>query len=152
MSLPRTKALDLTHFPLVLVTIPGSVDSSYAEVLEEDHRALFATRARYVSVSDSSRVTSMPDAKTRQRMAEWAKSSEALLRTWQVANALVVPTSLVRAGLSAIHWFAPPPVPTAIETELPAALAFVHRHARAAGLVTVGIEAYARASGVSLPL
>lgn len=140
----ETRALDLTHFPLVVVVIPAKIDATYADLLEADHKVLFAKRARYVSISDSSRVLGMPDAKTRQRMGEWAKSHEGDLKRWQVANAIVVPSSLVRAGLSAIHWFAPPPVPTCIETGMATALAFLRAEAEKAKLSTLGIDAYTR--------
>lgn len=150
MALPKTKALDLTHFPLVVVNLPSKIDASYAEVLEEDHRALFATRSRYVSVSDTTSVVGMPDARARQRMGEWAKSHEDDLKRWQVANALLVPSAVIRAGLSAIHWFAPPPVPTAIETDFGAALTFLRGHADRAGLSTLGIDAFARQRQIRL--
>ena len=139
-----TRALDLTHFPLVVVVIPAKLDPSYAELLEADHKVLFAKRARYVSISDSTRVVGMPDAKTRQRMGVWAKSHEDDLKRWQLANAIVVGSSLVRAALSAVHWFAPPPVPTRIETDVATALAFLRAEAEKAKLTTVGIDEYAR--------
>jgi hypothetical protein len=75
-------------------------------------------------------------------MGEWAKSHEDDLKQWQVANALVVNSTLVRGGLSASHWFAPPPVPTAVETHLSAALAFLRKHAELASLSTLGLSAY----------
>lgn len=148
MSLPKTQALDLTYLPLVVTRLPAKVDLSYAEVLESDHRALFALRARYVSITDTTPVSGLPDARARQRMGEWAKSHEDDLRRWQVANALVVPSSVVRAGLQAIHWFAPPPVPTVVETDLATCLAFLRQHAEANGLALAGLDAYARGSSL----
>lgn len=145
MTPPKTQALDLTYLPLVVVLLPPRVDNSYAKVLEHDHRVLFGLRDRYVSITDTSLVAGLPDAKTRQRMAEWAKSHEEDLKRWQVANALIVPSPVVRAGLQAVHWFAPPPVPTAVETERKTSLDFLRRHAAAAGLSTAGLDAFAQA-------
>lgn len=145
----KTTALDLTHFPLVVVVLPARIDRSFAEVLENDHRVLFGMRSRYVSFTDTTAVAAMPDATTRQRVAEWAKSHEAELRRVQVANALLVPNAVIRAGLSAIHWFAPPPVPTAIETDPAACLSFLRHQALAAGLTDAGFDTFQRSSNAS---
>lgn len=142
--------LDLSFFPLVLVVIPNKVDQSYADLLEADHRVLFAKYTRYVSLSDASLVSGVPDAVTRRRLGEWAKSHEADLRQWQVANAIIVPSRVTRAGLSAIHWLAPPPVPTTVEIELAQGLAFLKRAARAEKMSTAGIDAFAAARRLDL--
>lgn len=150
MIQPATQALDLTHFPLVVLVLPPTIDGTYADVLEHDTRLLLARRERYVSVSDAYSVSALPDAKTRKQMGEWTKSHEDDFRRWQVANALLVGSSLVRAGISAIHWLAPPPVPTAVETDLAVGLEFLRGHAKRAGVSTSGIEAFARARQVRL--
>jgi hypothetical protein len=144
MLLPTTKVLDLRYFPLVTLALPATLDMSYADLLEHDTRALFALRRRYVSISDSSGVVGMPEAKTRKRMAEWAKSHEDAFRHWQVANVLIVNSTIVRAGISAIHWLAPPPVPTRVETDWGVGLAFLRQHAQEEGLDTTGLSAFAQ--------
>jgi hypothetical protein len=148
MRLPETKTMDMTHFPLVVLVVPPAVDGAYVEALGADTVSLLAMRAKYVTVSDTTAVAGMTDAKTRRRIGEWNKSLEAEFKRWQVANALYVVSGLVRAGLSAVHWFAPPPVPTVVETHLGAALDFVRGHAVLAGLDPTGIDAYARQRGV----
>jgi hypothetical protein len=145
MIRPQTKALDLTHFPLVVLVLPPTLDSSYADVLEADTQAVLGMRAQYVSVSDATGVSGMSDAKTRKRMGEWAKSREDDFKRWQVANALYVGSGIVRAGISAVHWFAPPVVPTVVETDLGVALDFLRGHAARAGIDTAGVDAYALA-------
>lgn len=144
MALPKTKALDLTHFPLVVLILPPTMDASYADILEDDTKTVLSLRTKYVSVSDATSVAGMSDAKTRKRMGEWAKSREDDFKRWQVANALYVGSSIVRAGISAVHWFAPPVVPTVVETDLGVALDFLRGHAARAGLATDGIDAFAR--------
>lgn len=141
--LPKTKAIDVTHFPLVVLILPPTMDGSYADVLEEDTKAILSARTKYVSVTDTAAVAGMTDAKTRKRMGEWAKSREEDFKRWQAANALVVGSAIVRAGISAVHWFAPPAVPTLVETDFAAALAFLRGHAVRVGIPTDGIDAFA---------
>lgn len=143
MLLPVTKVIDLKYFPLVVLVLPPQLDMSYADLLEHDTRAIFTLRSRYVSITDSSAVAGMPDAKTRTRMGDWAKSHEDEFRRWQVANALMVSSAIVRAGISAIHWLAPPPVPTVVETDWAVALAFLRKHAEQDALDTTGLTAFA---------
>lgn len=135
MIMVRPSVLDLRLFPLVLLELPERIDGSYVAALEEAHRALYARSARYVSFTDARRVNALPDAVSRKRLAEWTKDQESSLKRWQVANVLVVSSGLVRAGLAAIHWVAPPAVPTAVETDPVAGASFLTRKAADAGLV-----------------
>ncbi|MCA9576929.1 MAG: hypothetical protein R3B40_26105 [Polyangiales bacterium] len=144
MPLPKTKAIDVQYFPLIVLTLPATLDVGYADILEHDTRAIFTLRERYVSITDSSAVSGMPDATVRKRMGDWAKSHEDNFRRWQTANALVVRSSIVRAGISAIHWLAPPPVPTVVETDWAPALAFLRKHAEAQGLDTNPLAVFER--------
>ena len=143
---PRS-ALDFSRFPLVVLDLPSTIDVGMVDQLEADHRLLFSRGSKYVSLCDTRRVTSLPDAKARKRIGEWVKSHESEFARWQVANALIVSSSMVRAGLAAIHWFAPPPIPTCVEVERGAAEAFLETHAKRAGLVLPGLATVSVASG-----
>ena len=148
--MPKTQVTDLQDFPLVAMTLPSTVNMGYADVLEHDTRAVFSLRRRYVSITDSRAVIGMPDAKTRKRMGEWARSHEDDFRRWQVANVIVVNSVLVRAGLSAVHWLAPPPVPTLVATDWETGLVFLHKHALEQGVDTAGLRAFAERQRIQL--
>lgn len=102
---------NLERFPLVVVTFPPRLDVAAADAFIEGQRAVLARRALHVNLYDASAVTSMPDAAMRRRLVEFTHESELASKRYNVASVLVVQSTVVRAGITAIHWLAPPPTP-----------------------------------------
>jgi hypothetical protein len=84
----------------------------------------------------------MPSARTRVALGEWAKRTESRLVGVQAANALVISQGLARGALTAIHWIAPPRVPTLVCATLEEGVRFLEPHALAAGLPTEMLARY----------
>jgi hypothetical protein len=141
--MPSPLALDTRHWPLVTLTLPSDMADLDLEGLGRSQDAVFARREKYVSLTDTSSVASVPNAKVRSRIAEWTKSIEPLSKRYQVANALVVPNPLVRGVLTAVHWLAPPVVPTLVCATVGEGLAFLVEHAKTAGLAIEPITRFA---------
>ncbi|MCU0656905.1 MAG: hypothetical protein MUF64_17115 [Polyangiaceae bacterium] len=134
--------LDTTFWPLVTVELPALVDDIDVEALAREQEAIFARGARYVSLLDATLVSSIPSARTRTALGEWAKRTEARLVGVQAANALVIPQGLARGAITAIHWIAPPKVPTMVCATVEEGLRFLEPHALAAGLRTDMLARY----------
>jgi hypothetical protein len=66
-----------------------------------------------------------------------------LLVRYQVANALIVKSAIVRAALQAVHWFAPPAMPTIVTARLAEGARFLLGTATERGL-ELGAVARAR--------
>lgn len=126
--------IDLECFPVVVLTFPESFDDADMDGFYRVHEQMLRRRERYVSISDFSRVRAMPKATDRQRLAEWAKNEEPRFKQFQVANALVFTSPMLRAGLQAVHWLAPPPVPTAVVGTVAEGIDFLEKELRRVGL------------------
>ncbi len=125
--------LDTTRFPVVVLSFPENIDDVDMDGFFRLHDQMLKRRERYVSISDFSRVRSMPKATERQRLAEWAKHEEPRLKQFQLANALVFTSPMLRAGLQAVHWLAPPPVPTAVVGTMAEGIDFLEKELRRSG-------------------
>src|SRR5262245_36844043 len=60
------------------------------------------------------RGSEMPPAKLRKDISVWTKAQETYLQRVQIANVLVIPSTVIRMGVQAVQWFAPPPCPTIV--------------------------------------
>jgi hypothetical protein len=131
------------HWPLVTLELPPDMADLDLGTLSRSQDDVFARRQKYVSITDASAVASLPGAKVRGAIADWAKGIEPMAKRYQVANALVVPNPLARGVLTAVHWLAPPIVPTLVCATMGEGLAFLVEHAARAGLDTEPITRFA---------
>src|SRR5688572_16705684 len=67
-------------------------------------------------------------AKLRKDISVWTKSHEAYLTRVQIANVLVIPSAIIRMGVQAIQWFAPPPCPTVVVDSVAEGEPFLRDH------------------------
>lgn len=131
---PRESILDASKFPLVIFRLPSVVEVATVDTLEREQEQLFQRGRHFVSMVDLREVSAVPTATVRKRIGEWAKSIEGKSARYQLANALVVESTLIRAALSAVHWLAPPPVPTKVFATDAEAFAFLRSHLERAGI------------------
>lgn len=141
--MPTPLTLRTEHWPLVTLELPPDMSVLDLAPLTRSRQEVFARRERYVSITDASAVASLPGAKVRSAIADWAKSIEPMAKRFQVANALVVPNPLARGVLTAVHWLAPPIVPTLVCATMGEGLAFLVEHAARAGLDTAPLTRFA---------
>lgn len=125
--------LDTSRFPVVVLSFPESFDEADMDGFFRLHDQMLKRRERYVSIADFSRVRAMPKPTDRQRLAEWAKNEEPRFKLFQLANALVFTSPMLRAGLQAVHWLAPPPVPTAVVGTMAEGIDFLEKELRRGG-------------------
>lgn len=124
----------MSSWPLLVIEVSGDMSRVDMRQLARDQEELVSRNERYVTMTDLSDVTNVPDARTRGELAAWMHAVERDTLRLQVANVLVVSSTLVRHVLTALHWLAPPPVPTAVVATRAEAIAYLVPHARRAGL------------------
>lgn len=131
---PRPSVVDSSRFPLVILQLPSTIDAATIEQLTREQAKVFERGRQFVSIVDLRRVSSVPNATVRQRLGDYTRSIEAPSQRYQLANAIVIDNPLIRAALSAIHWIAPPPVPTQVVATREAGLDFLRKHLDRAGI------------------
>ncbi len=102
---------DARAWPLVVSTLPTIVDDDTVQRLVDGHREVFARRERFVHIGDLRQLRTLPNARIRQRLADWTKSIEGESARYNVGSALVVPNAVVRGGLTALSWLYKPVSP-----------------------------------------
>ncbi len=141
--------LDTTHWPLVTLVLPADVATLDLDQLTEDQNAIFAREGRYVSLVDGSAVSKFPNGVVRRHFADWTERNRPRLRRWQAADSLIVPNSLGRGMLTAVHWLSPPAVPTKVVGTMEEAIVFLREHLADEGLDTAPLDSFAAARGIA---
>lgn len=102
--------VDDSAFPLVIVALPsGWTDAEWDAYLAR-MRTYPERRTRYVTLTDA-RGAGAPTAAQRKRAAEVMAADQEVSKRFNVANALVFDSAILRGMVTAITWITPPPVP-----------------------------------------
>ena len=120
--------------PLIITTFWGkATDAEYAAYLDEMTAIIERTRhqpQRQVVINDTTRWLNS-NAVQRRMQADWMLKYDAEMRFKTAGVAFVITSSLVRAGLNAIFWFAPLPCPHKIVATLEEAVAWAEEALKA---------------------
>ncbi len=127
-------SFDLAHWPLVVLRLPPRIGEAEVASLARAQEEIFQRRERYVSLTDTTAVVGLPDARVRSAIGQWLQTIEERAKRYQVANALVIASPLTRGALTAVHWLAPPPVPTTVCATVREGARYLEEHARRARL------------------
>jgi hypothetical protein len=102
-----------TAWPVVLMVCPPELSSGWLEALDAGFAAAFAREQPFAVLADTSRMTSIPSARDRARMAEWASKPAhiELQKRYCVGTATIVQNALMRGTMQAIFWLYTPPAP-----------------------------------------
>jgi hypothetical protein len=102
--------VDESSFPLVVVSLPAEWSDAEWDAYLAQMRRFPTRRERYVTLTDA-RGAGTPSAAQRKRAAEVMAEDAALSKRFNVANALVFESAILRGMVTAITWLTPPPVP-----------------------------------------
>lgn len=105
--------VDSSSWPLVRVTYIDSVDDARFDAYVREQAALLERREPYVILFDATE-SGMPNARQRQRMAEYSRDHEEELRRYCKRGVFVIPNSVIRGALTAILWVQPLPFPHSV--------------------------------------
>jgi hypothetical protein len=124
---------DDSHWPLLLLRLPGTLSSQGHEACLADFTRYLGRGEKFALLVDLARVGLVP-LDQRWRQVEWFSEHELTLRQLLLGTAVVVTAPVVRLSISAILYFKPLPLPLATFTHLNAAEAWATDRIRDAGL------------------
>ena len=101
--------VDTQRWPLVVVRYPAEMTEAEWNAQADDLDAVLERGARFVLLSDASRVVNAPSAKQRRFAAERIRARRDEWARYCAGAAFVSPSPLVRGVMTAINWASPPP-------------------------------------------
>jgi len=141
--------VDDRHFPLVVNIIPERIRAEQLPAFFAKSEAVLRRRQPYVTITDATACRELPNAMVRKALADWSKEFDPLMKQYTLGSAIVITSPLVRGGLTALFWLAPPPYPQQVVPTLPEAIDVVSRFYTASGRpLPQGFRDYADEAGV----
>lgn len=136
--------VDDRYFPLVVNIIPERIHAEHLPAFFAKSEAILRRGQPYVTISDTTACRELPNAVVRKALADWSKAFEPLMKRHTVGSAIVITSPLMRGGLTALFWLAPPPYPQQVVATLTEAIDTVSRYYTAAGhALPEGFRTYA---------
>lgn len=118
--------LDTTASPVLLVRFDGVVDDdTFARYISE-LRAFVAGHPRYAVLLDAT-TAGVPTASQRRMQTDYIKADIDILRRKCAGGAFVIPSPVVRGGLTAMMWVQQLPFPWTLVPDVAAAQAWCRR-------------------------
>ncbi|MDH4282485.1 MAG: hypothetical protein OEV36_07525 [Myxococcales bacterium] len=102
---------DVSLWPLVLVSLPATLQLDDVSYLQESYEHVFAAPRRHALVVDTTPLENIPDATLRRRMKEFEDSRRPIIREKNIGSGIVLSNSLVRGAFTALRWISPQPAP-----------------------------------------
>lgn len=102
---------DVSLWPLVLVSMPPSIELDDIVYLQESYEHVFAAPRRHALIVDTSTLEKIPDATLRRRMKEFEDGRRPIIREKNIGSAIVLSNSLARGAYTALRWISPQPAP-----------------------------------------
>lgn len=102
---------DVSLWPLVLVSMPPSIQLDDIVYLQESYEHVFAAPTRHALIVDTSTLEKIPDATLRRRMKEFEDGRRPIIREKNIGSAIVLSNSLARGAYTALRWISPQPAP-----------------------------------------
>jgi hypothetical protein len=98
-------------WPFVISVIPPELTEEFFIRYFAKQTAILERKQGWAHLVDVRLVVKLPDAKVRTLMATNTKRLDAMSAKYNLGTALVLPSSLARGVLTAIHWLSPPTYP-----------------------------------------
>lgn len=102
-----------SSWPIIVLICPPVFDASWIGGLEPSFRDVFARQQHFALITDTSNVTTIPAARERRLLGDWASRADqlALQRRWNVGSSTIVKGALMRGTLQALYWMWTPAAP-----------------------------------------
>jgi hypothetical protein len=110
---PGKFCFDTDAWPLVVLRCPARIDETSLAPLIDHFEACHAHRRRFALVVDATATQSMPSAKWRRGLTDWANDPRVLAETrrYSVGTSLLIASPLARGVYTALLWLWKPPTP-----------------------------------------
>lgn len=138
----REPTVDDRFFPLVVNTIPEKLDVAHLPAFFAKTQAILERREPYITISDVTRTRELPTAVVRRQLADWSTRYDAMMKQYAMGTAIVIESAMIRGGLTALFWLAPPPYPQQVVATLAEAVDVVEKYYAVTGRAAPGFDAY----------
>jgi hypothetical protein len=125
--------VDDRYFPLVVNVIPEHLLMEHLPAFHAKTEAILKRREPYVTITDLTAARHLPSPVARKALADWSERFEPELRRLALGSAIVIDSALIRGGLTALFWLAPPPYPQQVVATKLEAIEVVRRYYEASG-------------------
>lgn len=118
-AVPKAQVLATSTWPVLLMVCPRRIDAAWIEEVQADFRDVFARERRFALVTDTSAIESVPGARERKMLGEWAGRADqlALQKQFNVGSATIITSPLIRGMLQALHWIWTPATPQHVSAD-----------------------------------
>jgi hypothetical protein len=102
-----------SSWPLVVLVCPSVLDARWVDQLGPSFEDVFARKQPFALITDSSALRSVPAARERRLLADWAGRPDqlALQKQFNVGSSTIVKNAIMRGTLQALYWLWTPPAP-----------------------------------------
>lgn len=99
-------------FPLVVIVCPHEWTDAWVEGLRRDIDRVLDRQERFACIADS-RDVPVPGARHRKQLTDWLTEPSVVARQkrWNVGNATILASPLMRGAMQAMQWVWTPPTP-----------------------------------------
>lgn len=101
--------LDVSAWPLVVLTMPRVMTIADLDYLEAGYRSLHASFDRHALIVDPTTFDQIPDAALRRRMKEFESKKHDIIVEKNLGTGIIIHNSLVRGAFTALRWMSPAP-------------------------------------------
>ncbi len=143
-----TGPVDDRYFPLVVYALPARLDSEFVDDFTSKVDRLLRRGEPHVVVVDLLRLRELPSPLVRRALGDWVNANRSMVKELALAAAVVVGSPILRGGLTALFWIAPPPHPMEVVATPREAVEFVRPHYEKARGASAAFGRYLREVGV----
>lgn len=112
-GVPQPRILGSSAWPILSMVCPQRIDARWIEEVQADFRDVFVRERRFALVTDTAAIQSVPGARERKLLGEWANRPEqlALQKQFNVGSSTIITSPLIRGMLQALYWIWTPATP-----------------------------------------
>jgi hypothetical protein len=125
---------DDSQWPLLAVTFTGTISAQEFDTYMSKMAASLSRGEKYLFLLDTRGLSTSPAMEQRQRLVDWVKQNEPLLRQRILGSAFVITSPFIRLALNIMCQLKPLPCPHTIAGDMKVARAWSAERFRAAGL------------------
>lgn len=109
----RNQVIGTSSWPILVLACPPKLDAAWIEELQSEFRDVFARERRFALITDTSAIRSIPNARERKAVSEWAGRPDqlALQKLYNVGSTTIITNPVIRGMLQALTWIWTPATP-----------------------------------------
>jgi len=100
-------------WPVLVLVCPPKFEAAWVDEVSRSFEHVFARKEPFALITDSSAVASIPSARERKLLADWASRPDQLRlqKEYNVGSSTIVKNAVMRGTLQALYWLWTPASP-----------------------------------------